>query len=515
MRELFAADPRRAYTLRCEAGPLTLHYSCNRIDRQILAALIALARACDMDGQRAALFSGAPLNTTEQRPALHSALRAPAAAGAPHAEAVAGVLERIARVVEALRAGQWPGFDERPVRDVVSIGIGGSDLGPRMAVEALRPWQHPDLNLHFVANIDPSELHDLLTRLDPATTLFIVASKSFTTQETLSNAEVARQWLLAAGAGERLSRHFLATSASPARAEALGVAPAHVFPLWDWVGGRYSLWSAIGLPLAIAVGMDRFREMLAGAHALDRHFAEAPLADNAPLLLALLEIWYVNFLGARSVAVLPYDHRLRLLPSYLQQLTMESNGKSCDLDGQAIAYPTCPVVWGAEGSNSQHSFHQLLHQGSPLVPVDFLLPLHSLNPVGRQHELLVANCLAQQQVLLRGRSAAEVAAEMRAQGASEADIQRLQPHRVMPGNRPSNLITFDRSTPEVLGALLALYEHKVFAQSVIWHINPFDQFGVELGKQVGQHLFDALQQPRARIDPALAAVFDNLRRPPR
>jgi glucose-6-phosphate isomerase len=376
---------------------------------------------------------------------------------------------------------------------VVNIGIGGSDLGPLMATEALASYRDPGIASHFVSNVDGTHLAEVLKRVQPASTLFIVASKTFTTQETLANAHSARNWLTRAlGTEAAVSRHFVALSTNLEATARFGIATENVFEFWDWVGGRYSLWSAIGLSIAIAIGMDRFEEMLAGANAMDRHFRTAPLEGNMPVTLALLGVWYTNFFGARSHAVLPYDQYLARFPAYLQQLEMESNGKSVDRDGRPVDYATCPVVWGEPGTNGQHAFYQLLHQGTVLVPADFIAPIRSHNPLDGHHRLLVANFIAQTEALMRGKSESEVRRELERQGLGADALERLLPHKVFAGNRPTNSIVLDRLTPAALGALIALYEHKVFVQGVLWGVNSFDQWGVELGKQLAQRILDEI-----------------------
>ncbi|MDX8401573.1 MAG: glucose-6-phosphate isomerase, partial [Mariprofundaceae bacterium] len=402
------------------------------------------------------------------------------------------VLERMRMFVEQVRSGKWRGRDGRAITDVVNIGIGGSDLGPAMVCEALAPYAGR-VRVHFVSNVDGAHLGSTLAGLDPATTLFVVVSKTFTTQETLANATSARAWLLDGGGSEAdVARHFVAVSTNEAAVRAFGIDPVNMFGFWDWVGGRYSLWSAVGLSIALDVGMDRFEELLAGAHAMDEHFRTAPLEDNLPVILAMLGIWHVDFLGAASHAVLPYDQSLRLLPAWLQQLDMESNGKRVTRDGRPVDYPTGPVVWGEPGTNGQHAFFQLLHQGTHRVPCDFIAPARSHWPMGEHHRMLISNFLAQTEALMLGRTEDEARAEMEAEGMDAARIEALLPHRVFPGDRPSNTILLRKLTPRTLGMLLALYEHKVYAQSLVWDINAFDQWGVELGKQLARRILPEL-----------------------
>ena len=471
----FAQDPLRAERLKFNSSEITVDLSRNLITDEIIAALVTLAEHSDLKMAIAELLDGKPINNTENRAAHHSRLRA----GDTTDTTVSSILEQLDAMVKKIHSGVWRGFNGDCITDVVNIGIGGSDLGPRLAVEALQPYQATSVNVHFVSNIDPSDLTLCLASLNPATTLFIVASKTFTTLETLSNATAARQWLIQAGASSQdIERHFIAITARPATAEQFGIAADNILPMWDWVGGRYSLWSAIGLPIALAIGTDQFKLMLAGAGSMDQHFGNTPLAHNIPVLLGLLDVWYVNFWQAASIAVLPYHHNLRQLPDYLQQLTMESNGKQVNREGQPIDYKTCPVFWGSAGTVGQHSFHQLLHQGTFFIPVDFILPLQSHNPIGDQQTQLVANCLSQSIALSEGK---------------HYSSDPLAAHKNVPGNRPSTLMTMDKLTPFTLGALLALYEHRVFTASVIWNINAFDQWGVELGKQISTQLSATLK----------------------
>ncbi len=501
IQALFDGDARRFEHFSARAAGLHLDFSKNRLTRQTLLLLAALARARGLESAIARLFSGAEVNGTEGRPALHTALRAPEGAdirvhGENIVPLVQSTLARMKDLTRQLHAGAWPGGTGKPVRDVVCIGIGGSHLGPKMVTTALRPYRNGPLRCRFVANIDGAHITEVLQGLDAETTLFLVASKSFTTRETLANARTARDWFLQQGGSETdLARHFIAVTANTPRATEFGVAPANVFPMWDWVGGRYSLWSAIGLPICFSIGFEHFQALLAGAREMDTHFRDAPIAENMPALLALLAVWHRNFWGAASHAVVPYDHSLRTLPAYLQQLDMESSGKSVRNNGQAADYPTGPVLWGGEGSNGQHAFHQLLHQGSDLVPVDFIVPLRPHHGLADQHTQLFASCLSQGAALMHGRTAAEAYGELVASGLPETEAKRLAPHKAHPGNRPSNTLTMDQLTPRTLGALIALYEHRVFTQGVIWDINPFDQWGVELGKQLAGALYEQLQQP--------------------
>ncbi|WP_245800844.1 glucose-6-phosphate isomerase [Vreelandella utahensis] len=520
LRELFERDPQRYPRMTLQAAGLTLDYSRNRVTDQTLGLLTALARARGLPERVEALFRGERLNTTEDRPALHTALRQHTdepvrVDGDDIMPAVSDTLARMETFTNAVRSGERKGMGGEPITDVVSIGIGGSYLGPLTATEALTPFQSERPRCHYVANVDGSDIWETLRSLNPATTLFLVQSKSFTTQETLANARVARQWFLNGGGTEAtVQHHFAAVTANADRAREFGIAGDSIFPMWDWVGGRYSLWSAIGLPLALAVGMPRFRELLVGAHAMDQHFRKAPPEQNMPMLMGLLGLWYMHGFGAESQAVIPYDHYLRHLPEHLQQLDMESNGKRVCHDGSPVSHHTGPVIWGGPGVNGQHAYHQLLHQGTRLVPVDFILPLTSHNPVYGHHAMLTANCLAQARALMLGRTEQEVYAAMIAEGMADDEARRLAPHRAIPGNRPSNLLTMEQLEPATLGALIALYEHRTFVQAAIWHINPFDQWGVELGKEIGGQILPALKgEPDAgmALDSATAGQIARFR----
>ncbi len=513
IRKAFARDGNRVARYSRQAAGLSLDFSRHAIDGDIWNCLLDLAQAAEVPDAIQQMLSGQAINHTEGRKVLHAALRGGADPSLDENHSVALVRQRMKALVEDVLQGERTGYSGQAFTDVVNIGIGGSDLGPAMVSEGLTPY-HTRLRVHFVSNVDPSHLVNTLKDLNPATTLFVVASKTFTTLETLANAEAARHWLQqAAGADSNLTNHFVAVSSNVERAEAFGIEQSAIYPMWDWVGGRYSLWSAIGLPIAFAVGWGSFEQLCDGAAAMDQHFACAPLANNLPVILSLLEIWSVNLLGAQSHAVLPYDQNLTQLPAFLQQLTMESNGKGVDRQGQALIRASCPVVWGAAGTNGQHSFHQLLHQGTQMVPVDFILPLQSHNPLADQHAQLVTNCLAQARALLYGKSLAQAQEELRADGYSEADVQALAPHKVLPGNRPSITISFAKTTPQVLGALIALYEHKVFVSSVIWQVNAFDQWGVELGKQIGAKIYHEIETRRATgthhttFDPSTEAIL--------
>ncbi|RXZ33230.1 glucose-6-phosphate isomerase [Oxalobacteraceae bacterium CAVE-383] len=498
MRDLFAAEPDRFNRFSIKAAGLTLDYSKNPITEETRALLLQLARDRYVESRRDAMFAGEKINNTEHRAVLHTALRAPRGSaplivdGQDVYRDVHAVLDQMRDFVERVRSGAWVGYRGDAVTDVVNIGIGGSYLGPQVATQALRAYVHPRMRLHFVSNVDGHDLDSVLSQVDPATTLFIVSSKSFVTQETLMNAQSARDWFLRKigdGGGEAdLARHFVAISTNTEAVAAFGIDTANMFPFWDWVGGRYSMWSAIGLSVALAVGFDNFAEMLAGAHAMDVHFRDAPLAQNMPVMLALVGIWHRNVRGAASVSIAPYHQDLRHLPAYLQQLEMESNGKRIGFDGSPLETATCPVIWGDAGTNGQHAFFQLLHQGTDITPVDFIAVLRTSHDLPGHHAVVLANCFAQSEAFMRGKSADEAAADMRAQGQSETEIDMLLPHKTFPGNRPSNTILMEALTPASLGALIALYEHKTFVQGAIWGINSFDQWGVELGKVLAKSI---------------------------
>ncbi len=519
MRDLFAQEPRRFERLSLRFEDLLLDYSKNRITTRTLTLLLDLARGAGLPEWIERMFRGDRVNATEHRAALHIALRNRGGRpieidGQDVMPAVNDVLRRIRDFVAAVRSGAWTGHDGRKIADVVSIGIGGSHLGPEMATLALAAYAESGPRLHFVANVDGAEIAATLAGLDPGTTLFVVISKTFTTMETLANAGTARQWFRArAGADADLARHFVAVSNNRQAVAEFGIDPANSFEIWDWVGGRYSLWSAVGLPVALAIGGDDFLELLGGAHAMDEHFRSAPLERNMPALMALVGVWYANFFGAESHAVIPYDHGLRRLPAYLQQLEMESNGKRVTRDGETVDHATVPVLWGEPGTNSQHAFFQALHQGTRLIPADFLLPAVSAYPAGPHHELLIANCLAQTEALMRGRPEAEVHRELEAATLPAPDIARLLPHKVHPGNQPTNTLLFRRLDPRTLGMIIALYEHKTFAQGVIWGVNSFDQWGVELGKQLASTIVDELRsaETAAAHDSSTASLLAAVR----
>ncbi|MFV2071585.1 MAG: glucose-6-phosphate isomerase [Thermoanaerobaculales bacterium] len=499
MRELFAADSERFERFSLELEDLLFDYSKNRVDEATVGLLCELARASGVPEAAKAMFSGEAINWTEGRAVLHVALRNRANTpilvnGRDVMPQVNAVLEKMRGFAEAVRSGTWLGFTGRPITAVVNIGIGGSDLGPAMISEALRAY-HDGPEVRFVSNVDSTDFVETTRDLDPAETLFVVASKTFTTQETMTNARTARAWLVDAfGEDAAVARHFVALSTNHEAVEAFGIDPENIFELWDWVGGRYSSWSAIGLTIALAVGFDRFVELLEGAHAMDRHFLETPLEGNIPVLSGLLGIWYRSFFGAPTCAILPYDQYLHRLPAYLQQCDMESNGKSVDREGNRVTYATGPVIWGAPGTNGQHAFFQLIHQGADLVPCDFIGVANSHNPVGDHHRKLMANFFAQTEALMRGRTEAEARAELEAQGLEPAAVDALAPHKVFEGNRPTTTILLDRVTPRSLGMLLAMYEHRIFVQGVVWRINSFDQWGVELGKVLASTILDEEEQ---------------------
>ncbi|WNW13362.1 glucose-6-phosphate isomerase [Pseudomonas sp. DTU_2021_1001937_2_SI_NGA_ILE_001] len=498
MREAFAADPQRFNQFTLSSCGLFLDYSKNLITTETRDLLVRLAKDVGLKEAIKAQYDGETINASEGRPALHTALRRPVGDkllvnGTNIMPEVHRVLSQMTELVGRIHDGLWRGYTEKPITDVVNIGIGGSYLGPELVSEALLAYTHKGVRCHYLANIDGSEFHELSMNIRAETTLFIVSSKSFSTLETLKNAQAARAWYLAQGGSEaELHRHFIAVSSNNAAAVAFGIREENIFPMWDWVGGRYSLWSAIGLPIALAIGMSNFKELLSGAYTMDQHFQSAPFEQNMPVLLGLLGVWYGNFWGAQSHAILPYDHYLRNITKHLQQLDMESNGKSVRQDGTPVSTDTGPVIWGGVGCNGQHAYHQLLHQGSQLIPADFIVPIVSFNPVADHHQWLYANCLSQSQALMLGKTRAEAEAELRDKGLPEDQVQRLAPHKVIPGNRPSNTLVVERISPRRLGALVAMYEHKVFVQSVIWGINAFDQWGVELGKELGKGVYQRL-----------------------
>ena len=519
MRDAFNSNPKRFEEFTLSSCGLFLDYSKNLITNETRDLLVNLANEVDLKGAIKSLFGGEIVNASEGRPALHTALRRPVADklsvnGVNIMPEVHKVLNQMTELVGRIHDGLWRGYTEKPITDIVNIGIGGSFLGPELVSEALLSYAQKGVRCHYLANIDGSEFHELTAKLRAETTLFIVSSKSFNTLETLKNAQAARAWYLAQGGSEaELHRHFIAVSSNNAAAVAFGIREENIFPMWDWVGGRYSLWSAIGLPIALAIGMSNFKELLSGAYSMDQHFQTAPFEQNMPVLMAALGVWYGNFWGAQSHAILPYDHYLRNITKHLQQLDMESNGKRVRQDGSPVSTDTGPVIWGGVGCNGQHAYHQLLHQGTQLIPADFIVPVVSYNPVADHHQWLYANCLSQSQALMLGKCRNEAEAELRAKGLSEDEVQRLAPHKVIPGNRPSNTLVLERISPRRLGALVAMYEHKVFVQSVIWGINAFDQWGVELGKELGKGVYQRLtgwDQPPAE-DASTQGLIDFFR----
>jgi glucose-6-phosphate isomerase len=496
LRELFRANPERFQDYSLEAAGLLLDYSKNQLTEKTIPLLCELAKASKLSTHIERLFNAEPVNFTEHSAALHTALRQPKEKStSPNQDAIHRVFEKMRDVTERIRNQRWLGCQNQPITDIVNIGIGGSDLGPAMVTEALTPYMTNKLRCHFVSNVDGSHISEILKPLNPTTTLFIISSKSFTTLETMTNANTAMQWMRQSVSDANLmSKHFIAVTANSEKAIAFGIYPENIFELWPWVGGRYSLWSAIGLPIALAIGMEHFQQLLAGAYEMDQHFRTTPFEKNMPVLLALLGIWYINFFGAQTHAILPYDHYLRRLPAYLQQTDMESNGKRVRFDGTLVDYATGPIIWGEVGCNGQHAFHQLLHQGTHFTPVDFIIPCRSHHAVGDHHALLFANYASQAQALMQGKTTAETIAELEATGMSRKEAEKLAPHKTIPGNRPSNSILLPQLTPSTLGALLALYEHKIFVQGIIWGINSFDQWGIELGKQIANTVLPHLQK---------------------
>ncbi len=499
MRALFHEDEARFEQFSIVWEGLLLDYSKNRITSHSLELLLELARGAGLEKMRGEMFDGQPINFTEHRSVLHTALRRPPGysleiEGLDVSAEIADVLQQMKECCERVITGKWKGYTGQVMTDIVNIGIGGSDLGPCMVTEALRPFAHGRLQVHFVSNIDGTHISETLKKLNPATTLFIIASKTFTTQETLTNAMSAREWFLVhAGDESLIAKHFVAVSTNRAKVVEFGIAEANMFRFWDWVGGRYSLWSSIGLSIALYLGFDRFQELLDGAYAMDQHFLKAPLERNIPVLLAVLGIWYNNFFDVSSYAVIPYDQYMHRFPAYLQQLDMESNGKRVNRQGSAVKYATGPVIWGEPGTNAQHAFFQLLHQGPDFIPADFIVPLKTQNPIGEHHDILLANCFAQTEALMKGKDEHEVRGELETAGCDPSEIEALLPHKVFPGNRPTNTILVNELNPFTLGSLIAMYEHKVFVQGVIWEVNSFDQWGVELGKQLAKTIFPEIQ----------------------
>ncbi|WP_172806779.1 glucose-6-phosphate isomerase [Endozoicomonas arenosclerae] len=506
LRDLFTADTKRFERYSLEAAGLFLDYSKNLINDDVMSSLIKMAEEAQLPAAIKAMFQGEKINYTEKRAVLHTALRnfgtEPVMVdGEDVMPKIRDTHERMKGITDSVHSGEWKGFTGKSIKHIVNIGIGGSYLGLKTAINALTPYHVEGLEHHYVANIDPNEITEVFRKIDPETTLFIVASKSFGTLETLQNAQAARAWMLQKGCAESdIRKHFVAISTNLKAIDEFGIAQENTLPLWDWVGGRYSLWSTIGLMVSLVVGFENFQKLLKGAWEMDKHFAEAPLEKNMPVILGMLGVWYQNYFGSESHAVISYDYFLRDFPGHLQQMDMESNGKQTRQDGSRVDYQTGAVIWGGTGTNDQHAYHQLLHQGTRLIPVDFIAPATSHNPLGEQHPWLFANALAQSQAMMQGKNLDEVRDELTAAGMNSADVDTLAPHKVIPGNRPNNMIVPEKITPEVVGALVALYEQKVFVQGTMWQINSFDQWGVELGKVLGNRVYDRLKESGATSD---------------
>lgn len=498
IKELFAADPERFGKFSVYLGDILLDYSKNRINEETMALLIQLARECQLKDAIEAMFNGEKINETEGRAVLHTALRNQSGNpvltdGKDVMPEINAVLERMKDFSDRIISGAWKGYTGKEITDVVNIGIGGSDLGPVMVTEALKSYK-TRLNMHFVSNVDATQIAETLKDLDPETTLFLIASKTFTTQETMANANSAKEWFLKAGAKEAdVAKHFAALSTNESGVSAFGIDTKNMFEFWDWVGGRYSLWSAIGLSICLAVGFDNFKQLLTGAYEADEHFRNTEFEENIPVILALLGIWYNNFFEAESNAILPYDQYLHRFAAYFQQGDMESNGKYIDRNGKRVDYETGPIIWGEPGTNGQHAFYQLIHQGTKLIPCDFIAPAISHNPLGKHHQMLLSNFFAQTEALMNGKSEEEVVAELKKAGKSESEIKELAPFKVFEGNRPTNSFLIKEITPKTLGSLIAIYEHKIFVQGIIWNIFSFDQWGVELGKQLANKILPELE----------------------
>jgi glucose-6-phosphate isomerase len=502
MKDLFAEDPRRFDRFSLRFQNILVDYSKNRITPETIKLLLSLAEEVDLRDAVEKMFTGDKINETENRAVLHVALRNRSntpifVEGQDVTPQVNAVLEKMKNFSERVIAGEWKGYTGRRVSDLVNIGIGGSDLGPVMVTECLKPYARQGLSAHFVSNVDGTHIGETLKKLNPETTLFLIASKTFTTQETMTNAFSARDWFLARAQDPRhVARHFVAISTNKEKVRSFGVHPDNMFTFWDWVGGRYSLWSAIGLSIACYIGFENFAQVLQGAYEMDRHFRETPWEKNIPVILALIGVWYNNFFGAETEAILPYDQSMHRFPAYFQQGDMESNGKSVDRKGKRVSYQTGPIIWGEPGTNGQHAFYQLVHQGTKLIPADFLAPAISHNPIGDHHSILLSNFFAQTEALMNGKTEEEVIGELRREGRPEEEIQRLWPYRIFEGNRPTNSVLFQKLTPRVLGSLIAMYEHKIFVQGVIWNIFSFDQWGVELGKQLAGKILPELAEDR-------------------
>jgi glucose-6-phosphate isomerase len=501
MRDLFRDDPKRFDKFSLRFNDILYDFSKNRVTDQTMSLLFELARQSDLKGWTEKMFTGQKINITEDRAVLHVALRNRSnrpilVDGKDVMPEVNAVLAHMREFSEAIRSGAWKGYTGKPITDVINIGIGGSDLGPVMATEALKPFSKKGLRVHFVSNVDGTHMAETLKQLSPETALFIVASKTFTTQETMTNATTAKEWFLkTAGDVRHVAKHFVALSTNEQEVTKFGIDRKNMFAFWDWVGGRYSLWSAIGLSIAVYIGMDNFEEMLTGGHLMDEHFRTTPVEKNLPAVLGLIGVWYNNFFGAQTVAILPYDQYMHRFPAYFQQGDMESNGKSVTRDGQPCEWSTGPIIWGEPGTNGQHAFYQLIHQGTKMVPCDFLAPIETHNPLGEHHAILLSNFFAQTEALMKGKTPDEVRAELKGSKMSPEALDKLVPHKTFPGNRPTNSIMFQKLTPRTLGSLIVLYEHKIFTQGVIWNINSFDQWGVELGKQLAKAILPELKGP--------------------
>ncbi|WP_455211881.1 glucose-6-phosphate isomerase [Kaarinaea lacus] len=499
MRDMFSQDPQRFYKFSLQFDEILLDYSKNRITEKTLALLLDLAQYADLPAWIEKMFRGEKINFTENRAVLHIALRNRSndpikVDDEDVMPQVNAVLNKMRVFSDAVRSGQWLGYSGKAIRDVVNIGTGGSDLGPVMVTEALKPYGKPGLNVHFVSNIDGTHIAETLKPLNPETTLFIIASKTFTTQETITNANTAKDWFLKTAKNPKaVAKHFVALSTNAEAVAQFGIDTANMFEFWDWVGGRYSLWSAIGLSIALYIGMEHFEELLSGAHTMDKHFRTTPLEQNMPVILGLLGIWYNNFFSAQSHAILPYDQYMHRFAAYFQQGDMESNGKRVNRSGESVDYSTGPVIWGEPGTNGQHAFYQLIHQGTKLIPCDFIAPAISHNAIGDHHKILLSNFFAQTEALMKGKTEAEAKAELESSGLSGSALEELLPHKVFTGNKPTNSIFVKKITPKNLGTLIALYEHKIFVQGIIWNVNSFDQWGVELGKQLAKAILPELE----------------------
>lgn len=499
MKDMFSNDPSRFEKFSLQYKDILLDYSKNRISEESLKLLFQLAEEAGVKAWIEKMFSGEKINTTEKRAVLHIALRNRSndgilVDGKNVMQEVNAVLNHMDEFCRRVRNGEWKGYTGKPITDIVNIGIGGSDLGPVMVTEALKPYGKPGLNVHFVSNVDGTHIAEVLKKVKPETTLFIVASKTFTTQETITNAVSAKKWLLdSAKDNKAIAQHFVALSTNEKEVVNFGIDPANMFEFWDWVGGRYSLWSAIGLSIALYIGMENFEELLAGAHDMDNHFRSEPFEKNIPVIMALLGIWYNNFFHAQSYAILPYDQYLHRFPAYFQQGDMESNGKGVTRDGELIDYQTGPVIWGEPGTNGQHAFYQLLHQGTKLIPADFIAPVETHNPLDNHHQKLLSNFFAQTEALMKGKTQDEARKELEGQGLKGNELEKLLPHKVFKGNKPTNSIMVKKINPRTLGSMIAMYEHKIFVQGIIWNINSFDQWGVELGKQLAKVILPELE----------------------